>query len=298
MNVRSWLQVLKDTFSSWMEDNAMSEGAALAYYSLFSVSPLLVIAVAIAGKVFGDEAARGKVQEQLQGVMGADSAEAVQDVLSNVHNSTSGTLVATILSAVFLVLGAMGVFSELQSALNHIWHVQTRPGRTLINFLKDRLLTFIMVVLIGVLVLASLLAVTALQAMARLMAPTALPGGPALWILCNEGLSVLILCLLFMMLFKVLPDVIIRWKEVWIGAVVTALLFTLGKYLLGLYLSWAGFASAYGAFGSVVVVLVWVYYSSLIVLLGAEFTHAYARQTGSPCLPAANAECVETPHAA
>jgi membrane protein len=268
----------------------MRLGAAIAYYSVFSAAPLLIIAIAIAARLYKEEA-KSYLYAQLNGAMGDKGARALQDMFENLYNRPSSNL-ATIISLATLVFGAMGVFGELQGALNTIWKVAPKPGRTLITFVKYRFLSFVMVVVVGLLALLSVALTAGLQ-LVKHLSPDWLPGRPQVWIAANQGITFLILVLLFMVIFKLLPDVVLAWRDVWVGATVTAALFTLGKYLVGLYLNFAGFDSAYGAAGSLVVILVWVYYSSLIVLLGAEFTHAYGLQFGPPAVPRANAELLE-----
>jgi membrane protein len=281
--------LLKKTVNQWLEDKAPTLGAALAYYSLFSIAPLLIIAIGIAGMIFGPDAARGAIEAQMRDALGEPAAKGVQSMLENVHNSGQG-VVATAIGIVVLFFGASGVFGQLQDALNTIWKVRPRQGRGILGVIKDRFLSFAMVLGVGFLLLVSMVITTALEALSRWWTPASLPGGPLLWQLTNWLVSFGVITLLFAMIFKVLPDVHIDWSEVWIGAAVTALLFALGKYVLGLYFAYSSTASAFGAAGSVVIVVVWVYYSSQILLLGASFTHIYACENGSPCRPTANAE--------
>jgi membrane protein len=291
MKPKEIFDLIKQAFSNWLDDNAPTHGAALAYYSFFSMAPLLIIAIAVAGMVFGRQAAEGQIVAQIKDTIGDRSAAAVEDLIRNASNPTAST-VATLVGIATLLFGASGAFIQLQDSLNTIWKVKPKPGRGLVNFIRDRLLSFAMVLGIGFLLLVSLLLSTALTAVSNFLSSTWLPGGEWAWTILNGVLSLVVITLLFAMIYKVLPDVTLAWKDVWIGAIVTAVLFTLGKYLIGLYLGRAGVASPFGAAGSLVLVLVWVYYSSQIVLLGAEFTRVCALKCGMKVTPMENAEFI------
>jgi membrane protein len=291
MNLKTFAELSKRTLLAWSEDKAPRLGAALAYYSVFSLAPLLIIAISIAGLIFGPQAAQGQIVAQIQGTVGETTAEAVQEMLKQASDPTSGKL-ATVVGIVVLIFGASGVFGQLQDALNTIWKVTPKPGRGMINFFKDRFLSFAMVLGSGFLMLVSLMLTALIEAVSKHFTPDWLPGGPSLWRTTNWVVSLLVITLLFAMIFKVLPDVRLSWKDVAIGAAVTALLFMLGKFLIGLYLGYAGIQSAYGAAASVVVILIWVYYSSQLVLLGAEFTRVYAQWRGSRVVPKENARAL------
>ena len=283
-------KLLKETSDAWMEDNALRLSAALAYYSIFSIAPLLVISISIAGLVLGEDAVRGQLTEQLQGTIGRQAAEAVQTMVQSASKRSDGWLGASVGFAT-LMLGASGVFGQLKDALNTIWEVKARGGAGVGGFLRARLLNFGMVLVIGFLLLTSLLLTTAFAALSGYFEK--LVGVPVFFgVLVGLGVSISLDTVLFAFIFKVLPDAEIEWRNVWTGAAGTALLFELGKFGLGIYLGRESTASSFGAAGSVVLLLLWVYYASAILMFGAEFTRAYARATGYEIKPAAGAEPV------
>jgi membrane protein len=285
MTLKTYWQMLKETADAWIDDKAFRMGAALAYYSLFSVAPLLLIAIGIAGLVFGEEAARGEVLGELRNVVGGPTADAIKGILAHAGREGGGGWAAGI-GLVVLLFGASTVFVELQDALNTTWKVMPRPGRAIWEIVRERLLSFTVIVGTGFLVLLSLAVTAALQAVSGVLSSAvSLPGGAGLWQAINFVLSFALITLLLAMIYKVLPDAEISWRDVWIGALLGALLFTAGKYLIGLYLGHSTLTSAFGAAGSVILLLTWVYYSSLILLFGAEFTHVYAHHSGSPLRP-------------
>jgi membrane protein len=280
MQPRALLDLLKQAVLSWKADYAPSMGAALAYYTVFSVAPLLLIVISVAGLVFGQEAARGEILAQLSGLMGEQGARAVQGMLEAVNKPREG-IIATVVGVALLVVGATTVFGELQDALDRIWRVPQRkasPG--LLDLLRVRLLSFSMIMGIGFLLMVSLVASAALAALGKWWAPVF-----GAWAALAQGVnfvfSFVMVTVGFAMIYKIMPRARVQWRDVWIGAAVTALLFTIGKHLIGLYIGKSSVASGYGAAGSLVVVLVWVYYSAQIFLLGAEFTWVYARKYGS-----------------
>jgi membrane protein len=285
--LRSAYELLRDTVSAWIDDKAPRLGAALAYYSTFAVAPIVILAVSLAGLVFGDKAP-GAIADQLRATLGAPVAEAVESIVRSASNPTASK-VAALVGLATLLFGACAVFIELQDALNTIWKVTPRPGRPIVTIIRERLVSFSMVLATGFLLLVSLVVTTALAAVADWLTPEWLPGGVALWRGVNWLASTAFIALLFALIFKVVPDVHIAWRDVWPGAVLTALLFTAGKYLLGLYIASSSVASAYGAAGSLVIVLVWVYYSAQILLFGAEMTRAQAKRRGADCCPARSA---------
>ncbi len=276
-------KLLKATFDDWMEDSALRLSAALAYYSIFSIAPLLVIAISLAGLVLGEEAVRGELGQQLQNYIGKQAAEGVQTMVQSASKPSDGWLGATIGFAT-LMLGAAAIFGQLKDALNTIWEVKATGGGGVWGFLRARLLNFGMVLVIGFLLLISLLLTTALAALDDYLEPLiGLP--PFVGVIVAFVISFGIVTTLFAFIFKVLPDAQIEWRHVWIGAAVTALLFELGKFGLGFYLGRPGTASSFGAAGAVVLLLLWVYYASCILLFGAEFTQVYARETGHEIKP-------------
>ena len=291
MNPKEIFAILKKTASDWMEDQAPTLGAALAYYTVFSLAPLLIIAIAIAGLVFGREAAQGQIFDQLRGLMGEASAKAMQDMVQNASAKPATGVVATIIGVVTLLFGASGVFGQLQTSLNAIWDVQPKPGRGVLGLIQDRILSFGFILVIGFLLLVSLLLTAAIALVGEWFGGIG-PGMETLAQILNFVLSLGLITVLFAMIFKFLPEAKIAWHDVWIGAFLTALLFTVGKFALGLYLGKSGVGSSYGAAGSLIVLLLWVYYSSQILFFGAEFTQVYANRFGSHVTPADNAVAV------
>jgi len=264
-----------DALTGWSKDDVPRLGASLAYYTLFAVSPILIIVIAIAGSVFGAEAVRGQIVGEIDGLIGRQGAEAVQSIVQGAHRNPTGT-VAFIIGTATLLIAASGAFLELQHALNTIFRVKTDPRKSGIErLILSRLRSFGLVVSIGFLLLVSLLVSAALSALSTRMQHSEF-GGPVLVQGVNLVVSLAVMTLLFGLIYRVLPDVRLAWRDVWTGALVTAMLFSIGKFLIGLYLGQSSVASSYGAAGSVVVLLVWVYYSAQVLLLGAEFTRVYA----------------------
>lgn len=266
---------------AWWDDDVPRLGASLAYYTLFALAPMLLIAIAIAGSVFGTDTVQSEIVRQISQLVGQSSARAVQGLLESASHDRGGTL-ASIIGGVTFVITATGAFLELQTALNTIWHVQPKPESASRMFVMRRLRSFGLIVAIGFLLMVSLAVSTALAAAAHWLGRQT-PGLPLMWATFNTLISLGVTTVLFALIYRVLPDVQLHWHDVWTGAFATALLFTLGKELLGLYLGQSSTLSSYGAAGSVLVLLLWVYYSSQIVLLGAEFTRAYSeRERGTP----------------
>jgi membrane protein len=275
---RLWT-VLKEALAGWWNDDVPRMGAALAFYTLFALAPILIVAIAVGGMAFGTEAVRGEIVGQIEGLVGRDGAQAVQAMLEGAAKSSS-SIPAMIIGVITFFLGATGAFLELQADLDTIWRVKPRSrGNFLRDLLMQRMISFGLVLGFAFLLLTSLVVSAALAAVHIYMG-NAFPGVAVLWEAVNVVVSLGVITLLFAMIYKVLPDVKLAWVDVWVGALVTAVLFTVGKFLIGLYLGTSSFASTYGAAGSVIVVLVWVYYSSQIILLGAEFTRAYVEQFG------------------
>jgi membrane protein len=288
MNPKEILPILKEAGSDWIEDQAPTLGAALAYYTVFSLAPLLIIAIAIAGFVFGQEAAQSQIFDQMRGLLGEASAKAMQDVVQHANAKPATGVVATLIGIATLLFGASGVFGQLQTSLNEIWGVEPKPGRGLLGLIQDRILSFGFILVVGFLLLVSLLLTAAIALLTQWFGGM-IPGMEILAHILNFVLSLALTTLLFAMIFKFLPDAEIAWRDVWIGAFITAVLFTVGKFALGLYLGKSGVGSSYGAAGSLIVLLLWVYYSSQILFFGAEFTQAYANRFGSHVTPANNA---------
>ncbi|HUP60513.1 MAG TPA: YihY/virulence factor BrkB family protein [Thermoanaerobaculia bacterium] len=277
--MRRYADLFKQTFKEFGQDKAPRLGAALAYYTIFSVAPLLLIAISIAGIVFGEEAARNEISAQLRGVMGANTANILEEMVEAAAKPKSGAI-ATIIGIFMLFFGASGVVMQLNDALDTIWNVERKKGKGIKGFVKDRILSLAMVLGIGFLLLVMLVFDVMISAMGNYL-DQRFPGGEALL----QGLQLLVsfglVTVLFAAIFRFLPDVRPAWRDVWLGAVFTALLFVIGKFGLSIYLGKAAIGSSFGAAGSLVILLVWVYWSAQILLLGAEFTQVYARAQGS-----------------
>lgn len=269
MTLREAFALARRAFAAWSADYAPSMGAALAYYALFSIAPLLLIVLGIAGFFFGQQAARGELFGVLAGLMGDDAARAVEGLLAHASRPASG-IIAMAVGGLTLLFGASGVFNELQTDLDRIWRAPARAG-SLREMARTRLLGFALILIVALLLIASLAASTAISVLADSWAAP----------LADAALSVALLTLGFALVYKIVPRARIGWRDVWLGAAVTAVLFVVGKFLIGLYLGRAAPASAFGAAGSLVVLMLWVYYSAQIFLLGAEFTRLYAHERGS-----------------
>lgn len=283
MRSRSLWLIMKNAGRWWWNDDIPHYGAAISYYTVFALAPILIVAIAIGGIVFGPEAVRGEIVGQIEGLVGHAGAVAVESMLRGASNFSSGVL-ATVIGAATLFLGATGVFLELQTALNAIWRVKPRSDAGLRGMVRQRIISFGLVMGVGFLLLASLLVSAALSALDKYVGHL-FPGYLILGQALNILVSLAVITLLFAMLYKTLPDVKLEWWDVWAGAIVTAGLFSVGKFLIGLYLGRSTTASTYGAAGSVVVLLLWINYSSQIVLLGAEFTRAWVQGTRPPPEP-------------
>lgn len=279
--MRGLFALLRDAYAEWTEDNAPRLGAALSYYTVFSVAPLIILSIAVVGLVFGQEAAQGQVMGQIRGLVGEQVAAAVQGMVASAGDRSSG-LLATVIGFATLFFGASGVFVELQSSMNVIWDAPPRPWRGVWGLIKDRFLSFTMVLGTGFLLLVSLILSAALSVVARYF-QFLLPSSMSRWAVHGIDLaaSLIIFTVLFAVMFKVLPEVQNSWRDVWLGALFTAALFAMGKVLIGLYLGRSSVTSTYGAAGSLIVLLLWVYYSSQILFFGAELTQVYARRYGS-----------------
>jgi membrane protein len=277
--------LFKQTFQEWLDDKAPQLGAALAYYTVFSLAPLVLLLLAIVGVLFrsNPEGAWQKITEQISYVLDKSAVEVVQGIAQQAAEPGKSTL-ATILGIALALFGATGVFGQLQDALNTIWGVKPKPGFGIWGFLRARFLSFAMLSGVCFLLLVSLVVETLLKAFSHYV-QAMLPGGLAVALSVYLIFDFAVVLTLFAMIFKVLPDVKIRWSDVWIGAALTAFLFLLGKWALGLYLASGTAASAYGAASSLITLLLWIYYSSQILLFGAEFTQVYANEFGSPVEP-------------
>jgi membrane protein len=280
MDLQDVWHLICKSVEAWVNDYAPSMGAALAYYTLFSIAPLLVIAIAVTGLFFNQEAARGEIVAQIQGLIGRDGALAVQGLLAGI-NKPAQSIFTAVISIVTLVIGASSVFGELQSALGRIWHVPVpEEENTLWRILRARLLSFGMVLGLGFLLLVSLVISAAINALGK-WSDGFLDVWETFFHIINFSISFAVSTLIFALIYKYIPRARIAWRDVWVGASVTALLFEIGKILIGMYLGATSVASGFGAAGSLVVLLVWIYFSAQIFLLGAEFTWVYAHEYGS-----------------
>ena len=278
--IRTARSLATETYTEWSKDKVPRLGAALAYYTAFSLAPLLLIGISIAGLALGREAAQGRVQDELAVLLGPQGAHTVQDMIASAWKPDTGRW-SLVVGVVMLLFGASGVFGQLQDALNTIWEVQPDPQRGIWGTIRDRFFSFVMVLGTGFLLLVSLLFSAAVGALAHRLGAA----GPAVSLIA----SLLLATGLFAAIFKVLPDAKVRWRDVWVGAAATAVLFAVGKELLGLYIGRSSVSSGYGAAGSVLVLLLWVYYAAQILFLGAEFTQVWANRFGGRVQPARGA---------
>ena len=297
MQKKSAWRFLKNVLYQWIEDSPFQLAAALSYYALFSMAPLLVISISVAGFFFGSEAAQNRIVDTIRETVGQESAQAIQAMIQNASEKPKTGMISTFMGAVALLFGAGGVVGQLQTSLNTIWGVAPKPGPGVWGFVRQRFVSFAMVLGVGFLLLVSLV-VSALLAGITELLNSSFNGAAFIAHAFDVLVSFAFITLLFAIIFKFLPDARIQWRDVWIGAALTSLLFTVGKFLIALYLGTSGVTSAYGAAGSLITVLLWVYYSSLIFFLGAEFTQVYATQFGSGVVPAENAQSIAAETAA
>lgn len=274
---KAW-ELIKESFTSFINDEALTRGAAIAFYTVTSIGPVLLIVVAIAGLAFGQDAARGAIVAQLGGLMGQQSAELLQNAVKSASGKSSGIL-ASALGVITLIVTASGVFGEMQSALNTIWKAEPK-GTTVSRLVRARIASLGLVAALGFLLLVSLVISAALSALSGHI-NAHLPFGHLILQALNFLISFALISVLFAAIYKVLPDTDLAWRDVLVGAVVTAFLFSVGKFLIGLYIGSSAVASSYGAAGALIVVLLWIYYSAQIFLLGAEFTKVYASHYGT-----------------
>jgi membrane protein len=290
----NWLGLLKQTFQEWLEDKAPQLGAALAYYTVFSLAPLILVLLAIIGLIFQSDPAGAwkKITEQMSYFLDKSAVDVVQNIAQKASQPSKG-LVASIIGVLLALFGASGVFGQLQDALNTIWGVKAKPGGGIWGFLRSRFLSFAMVGGICFLLLVSLTLESVLKGFSHWV-QAMLPGGIVLALIVYWIFDLSVIILLFAIIFKYLPDAQIEWRDVWIGAAITAVLFAIGKWALGLYLGSGSAASAYGAASSLITLLLWVYYSAQILLFGAEFTQVYACEAGRGVKPDRHAIRVQT----
>jgi membrane protein len=281
MSLRKIGRLFRETFKEWQEDNASRIAAALAYYAVFSISPLLVIAIAIAGTFFGQQTAQDQITEQLTALVGKDGVQPVLMALDNISQPEIRG-VASLISVGVLLLGASGFFAQLQDALNTVWKVKPQPGQGIWIFVRKRVSSFLMVLAIGLLLILSLILSAVVSTLSKYQADY-LPGWAILWENLDFVVSLGLMTFIFGLMFKYVPDATIAWKDVFVGSVITA-------FLLGVYLSKGSLGSAYGAAGSLIVLLAWIYYSAQIILFGAEFTQVYTRIYGSKIRPSKHSQ--------
>ncbi|MEA3207471.1 MAG: rane protein [Chthoniobacter sp.] len=292
MKVGDAFSLTKQAAIAWMDDNAPTLGAALAYYTIFSLAPLLIISIGLAGMVLGQEAAQGQIFDQLRSLVGDEGGRAMQEMVRNAGSEKDTSVFATVLGGVTLLFGASTVFGQLQTSLNAVWGVQPKPGRGVRGIIEDRVLSFGLILAVGFLLLVSLVLTAVVAGVGKWMGGV-LPGGEAMTQVLNFALSLAVITALFAMIFKMLPDAKIAWHDVWIGAFITALLFVIGKSVLGIYLGKSSVGSSFGAAGSLIVLVVWVYYSAQILFFGAEWTQVYANRFGSHVEPTKNAVAID-----
>lgn len=291
-NLKTVGKILKDTFNGFLEDRALKLSAALSYYTIFSLAPLLLLLISLAGLFFGREAIQGHVFTEINGLIGNEAAAQIQDIIRNMELSGKTNL-AIIIGGVTLIIGATSVFGEIQDSINLIWKVKAKPKRGWVKLLKDRLLSSSLIVGLGFLLIVSLLVNGALVALNDLLKGFFPDITVFVFHIINIAISFIVITILFGVIFKVLPDAKIAWKDVRMGAFFTACLFMLGRYLIGLYIETTSAGSAYGAAGSLIVILVWVYYTAAILYFGAEFTRVYAEHIGAKIEPADYAVYIE-----
>jgi membrane protein len=287
MSVKEGIALLKDTYEDFTEDDCTTQSAALSYYTVFSLPPLLVLLLMILGAVLDPQDVRGQLQQQISGLMGPSAAEQIRTILQQAHRPGAGGLLPTLLSIGALLLGATGAFGQLQAALDRAWGVKPDPKQGGIkSFLLKRVFSFGMILSMAFLLLVSLVVSAVLTAFGDALGAW-LPSGLSVTLLqvLNQVISLFVVALLFGVIFKVLPDARVAWRDVWVGAGFTAMLFVVGTFLIGLYLGRTNPGEAFGAAGSLAVLFIWIYYSSLIVLFGAEFTQTWAERRGSGIAP-------------
>lgn len=281
--MKKFFEVLKQTIKEYGEDKLSRLAAALAYFTIFSIAPVLVIIISVAGLILGQQAVQNEIAGQIEGLVGSEAAIMIQDMIASASDTGSSTI-ATIVGVALLLFGATGLFAQLQDSLNTIWEIKPAPESGIKKFITKRIFSFTMILGIAFLLLVSLVISAALAAVTRYFEGL-LPGSDVLWQVLNYVITFGVITLLFAMIYKILPDAKIAWSDVWLGAAVTAFLFMIGQFAIGLYLGRSSVSSSYGAAGSLVVILLWVYYSAQILFIGAEFTQVYAKIYGSGIVP-------------
>jgi membrane protein len=284
VQIKTFWKVLKKAGASFIEDNGMKLSASLSYYTVFSLCPILIIIMSLAGVVFGKDAVQGRIYDQISGLVGSDAAIQVQEIIINIEKSQHGT-VGAIVGVVLLIFGATGVFTEIQDSINYIWSVKAKPKKGWLKYLSNRAISFSLLVGIGFVLLVALV-INALMDVLNDRLQKILPTYSVyLFHILSLVFILVIISLLFTIVYKVLPDAVIAWKDAMVGAVFTTLLFLIGKFLIGYYLGNSNIGLTYGTAASIVIILVWVYYSSIILYFGAEFTRMYAIHVGKGIKP-------------
>jgi len=276
---QSFWPLLKETFRSWFERDPFDNSVIIAYYTIFSLPGLLVIIINLAGLIFGTEAVTHQISGQISSMVGQDTAKDIESIIANASNQ-KGTILSTVLSIATLLFGATGVFYQLQQVLNRMWEVKPKPKGKILKLIKDRLFSFGLILVVGFLMLVSLVMSAALSAVSDWMTGHFSDSLKFVFKILDILVSLGVITLLFAAIFKFLPDAKVRWRDVWVGAFLTAVLFVVAKFLLGVYFGQSNPGSAYGAAGTVILIMLWVSYAALIILFGAEFTQAYANKFG------------------
>ena len=291
--VKGFFAYLKQVFYEFVEDDILKYSASLAYYTVFSLAPLLIVIISICGLLFGREAIQGHIYTQIRGLVGSDAAIQIQETIKNIHY-TGHNLFASIVSIVILVIGATGIFGEVQDSLNKIWGLRIKTRKTWWKLILNRILSFSLILSIGFVMIVSLMLNALVAAFGNFLSHYATEFSAVLIQLSDSVLSFVATTLLFSLMFKVLPDAKIKWRDVFIGGLITSVFFTLGKLAIGIYLGRSNIGSVYGAAGSIMIIMVWVYYSSVILYLGAEFTKVYAKLHGGKIFPNEYAVWIKT----
>ncbi len=275
---------LKEVMSDFSDDKAMKYSASLSYYTVFSIAPILIIIISIMGIFFGREAVSGHITSQIQGLVGQDAAKQIQAMIANTHRS-GNTFVASVISIIILVIGATGIFAEIQDSINSIWGLKSKPKTGIVKIIINRLISFSLIISLGFVSMVALLLNAVVDAISTKLGQI-VPGAGLIFVnIINYVLSFVIISFMFAVIFKVLPDARIKWRDVIKGAMLTAVLFIIGRSLIGLYVANSNLGSVYGAAGSIVIILVWVYYTAIILYFGAEFTKVYSIKYGSKITP-------------
>lgn len=284
-SIREYLEIFKESLLAFSEDNAMKKGAALAYYTIFSLAPLLLIIIWLIGFFYGEQASRGQVFGELNELVGAEAAKLIQELIKNASLAGKSSF-AILVGVGTLIVGATKVFIEIQDSINEIWGVRAKPKKGWLKIIIDRVLSFSVIIGLGFLLIVSLFINLLIDALSELLMNIVPYKTVFLFNLANSALSFVVIAIIFSVIFKFLPDAIVHWKYVRTGAIFTTLLFVFGKYIIGLYMQYSAPASAYGAAGSIIVLMLWVYYTSAILFFGAEFTKVYAKRKKGEIIPA------------